>query len=59
MVIQDYQDLMNWVLWKKGYPMIDIPIENIENYNNALDKYQIEKEKKPFMDYIKERYFKG
>ena len=33
--------LMNWVLWKKRYPMIDIPIEDIENYYNALDKYQI------------------
>ena len=48
--------LMNWVLWKKGYSLIDIPIEDIENYYNALDKYQIEKKEKPFVDYIKKRY---
>lgn len=49
--------LMNWVLWKKAYPLIDIPIEDLENYYNALDKYQIEKDEKPFVDYIKRRYF--
>jgi Fic family protein len=50
--------LMNWILWKKDYPLIDIPIEDIENYYNALDKYQIEKKENPFVNYIKERYFK-
>jgi len=50
--------LMNWLLWKKGYPLIDIPIEDIENYYNALDKYQIEKKEKPFIEYIMSRYFK-
>tara|TARA_Y100000034_G_scaffold8818_1_gene9504 strand:+ start:3268 stop:4182 length:915 start_codon:yes stop_codon:yes gene_type:complete len=50
--------LMNWILWKKDYPLIDIPIEDIENYYNALDRYQIEKKEKPFIDYIKNRYFK-
>jgi len=49
--------LMNWILWKKDYPLIDIPIEDLENYYNALDKYQIEKKEKPFIDYIKKRYF--
>lgn len=48
--------LMNWVLWKKNYPLIDIPIEDLENYYNALDKYQIEKDEKPFVDYIKRKY---
>ena len=50
--------LMNWILWKKGYPLVDIPIEDIENYYNALDTYQIEKKEKPFVDYIRERYLK-
>ena len=45
--------LMNWVLWKKGYPLVDIPIEDLENYYNALDNYQIEKDEKSFIDYIK------
>ena len=49
--------LMNWVLWKKSYPLIDIPIEDLENYYDVLDKYQIEKDEKPFMDYIKKKYF--
>ncbi len=50
--------LMNWILWKKDYPLVDIPIEDLENYYNVLDKYQIEKKEKPFVDYIKKRYFK-
>lgn len=49
--------LMNWILWKKKYPLIDIPIEDLENYYDVLDKYQIEKNEKSFVDYIKERYF--
>ncbi len=48
--------VMNWILWKKDYPLIDIPIEDLENYYNALDKYQIEKKEKPFVNYIKKRY---
>jgi len=51
--------LMNWILWKKGYPLIDIPIEDIENYYNVLDKYQIEKNIKPFINYIKKKYFES
>ncbi len=47
---------MNWVLWKKKYPLINIPIEDLENYYSALDKYQIEKYEKPFVDYIKKKY---
>ena len=48
--------LMNWILWKKKYPLIDIPIEDLESYYNILDEYQIEKKEKPFVDYIKKRY---
>lgn len=51
--------LMNWILWKKGYPAIDIPIEDLENYYNALDKYQIEKDEKPFVHYIKKKYLEN
>jgi len=50
---------MNWILWKKNYPLIDIPIEDIENYYNALDKFQIEKKEKPFIDYIKKKYLES
>ncbi|MBI3036117.1 Fic family protein [Candidatus Woesearchaeota archaeon] len=51
--------LMNWVLWKKGYPAADITIEDLENYYDALDKYQIEKDEKPFIEYIKKRYLES
>ncbi len=50
--------LMNWILWKKKYPLIDIPIEDIENYYDALDIYQIEKNEKPFVEYLLKRYLK-
>lgn len=51
--------LMNWILWKKGYPPVSIPFEDLENYYNVLDKYQIEKNERPFVDYIKKRYLKS
>ncbi|MDP3765844.1 MAG: Fic family protein [Nanoarchaeota archaeon] len=51
--------LMNWILWKKGYPVIDIPIEDLENYYNALDNYQIEKDERPFVQYIKKKFMKN
>ena len=48
--------LMNWILWKKGYPPVEIPIEDLENYYDVLDRYQIEKKEQPFIDYIKKKY---
>jgi len=50
--------LMNWILWKRNYPMIDIPIIDLEQYYDKLDKYQIEKNEKPFVKYIIKRYLK-
>jgi len=51
--------LMNWILWKKNYPLVDIPIEELEIYYDILDKYQIEKKEKPFIDYIKKKYLES
>jgi Fic family protein len=48
--------LMNWVLWKKNYPLIDIRIEDLEDYYDVLDKYQIEKNEKPFVKYVQNKY---
>ena len=48
--------LMNWILWKRKYPLLDIPIEDLEKYYNVLDYYQIEKNEKPFINYIKIKY---
>jgi len=50
--------VMNWILWKKGFPMVDIKIEEIESYYDALDKYQIEHKERPFVEYIREKYLK-
>jgi len=50
--------LMNWILWKRNYPLIDIPIGDLETYYDTLDKYQIEKNEKPFVKYIIKRYLK-
>jgi len=51
--------LMNWVLWKKNYPLIDIPVEDLENYYDVLDKYQIEHRTGPFVTYIKKTFLKN
>ena len=51
--------LMNWVLWRRGYPMIDIKVEDLENYYNAFDMYQIEKKEKPFVKYIKKKFLEN
>lgn len=51
--------LMNWVLWKKNYPPVDIPVIDLENYYNVLDRYQVEKDEKPFVEYIVKWYFKS
>jgi len=48
--------LMNWILWKKGYPLVDIPIEDLEKYYDVLDLYQIEKNDKLFIEYLKGKY---
>jgi len=51
--------LMNWILWKRNYPSVDIPIEDIENYYDVLDQYQIEGNEKPFIEYVKKWYLKN
>ncbi len=51
--------LMNWILWKKEYPAVNIPIEDLEDYYNVLDKYQVEKDEKPFVKYIVKKYFES
>lgn len=48
--------IMNWVLWKRKYPLIDIRIEDLENYYDVLDKYQIEHNEKPFVKYIMKKF---
>ncbi len=51
--------LMNWFLWKKGYPMVDVKIDDLEKYYDVLDKYQIEQDEKPFVKYIFQKYLES
>ncbi len=51
--------LMNWVLWKKKYPLIDIEVEDLEAYYAAVDMYPIEKNERPFIKYIVRKYLKA
>ena len=51
--------LMNWILWKRKYPLIDIRIEDLENYYDVLDQYQIEHQEKPFVKYIIRKYIEN
>jgi len=48
--------IMNWILWKRGYPMVDIKVADLEKYYDVLDQYQIEHKEKPFVKYLKEKY---
>jgi len=48
--------LMNWILWKKKYPLIDIKAEDLENYYDVLDLYQIKHKENPFINYIKKNF---
>ncbi len=48
--------LMNWVLWKRGYPLIDIRSEDLESYYDVLDRYQVEHRERPFVRYIKKKF---
>ena len=44
---------------QKGYPAVDIPIEDLEDYYDALDKYQIEGDEMPFTRYIYKKYMQA
>ena len=44
--------LMNTMLVSGGYPWTVIPVEEIERYMNALEKASVEKNMKPFAEFI-------
>lgn len=50
--------LMNFVLNKKDFPMLDIPYSDREGYYDSLENCQINKIEKPFVDYLKKKYLK-
>ncbi len=50
--------IMNFVLHKHGYPMLDITYKNRSGYYNALERAQLKKLDHVFVTYIIRRYLK-
>lgn len=50
--------VMNFILNKKNYPMYDIAYEKRDSYYNALERSQIKKEDKIFLQWFAKRYIK-
>ena len=49
---------MNFILNKKKYPMFDIPYEDRNSYYNALQRSQLRKEDRIFVQWLVKRYIK-
>lgn len=50
--------IMNFILHKKKYPMLDIPYVGRNSYYNALERSQVKKEDKTFLQWFVKRYIK-
>jgi len=50
--------MMNFILNKNGFPMLDIPYENRNGYYTALERSQIKQEEKIFLQWFFKRYLK-
>ena len=50
--------IMNFVLHKFNFPMLDIEYVNRDNYYNALERSQIKKDSYIFVKHIVKRYLK-
>ena len=50
--------MMNFVLNRYGYPMLDIQYSNRAGYYNALERAQVRKEDDVFLQWFFRRYFK-
>lgn len=50
--------LMNFVLQKHGYPLLNIPYENRRSYYNALERAQVKKVDSIFIQWFFKRYLK-
>jgi len=50
--------IMNFILNKKGYPMLDIPYEGRNSYYNALERSQLKKEERIFLQWFVKKYIK-
>jgi Fic family protein len=50
--------VMNFILNKKNYPMLDISYEGRNSYYNALERSQLKKEDRIFLQWFTKRYIK-
>lgn len=50
--------MMNFVLHKHGYPMLDIPYTKRNSYYTALERSQVKKDDSPFLHWFFKRYLK-
>jgi len=50
--------VMNFVLSRKKYPLFDIPYEKRHSYYNALERSQVKKDDKIFLQWFVKRYIK-
>lgn len=48
--------MMNFVLHKYNYPMLDIAYEKRNSYYNALERSQVKKDESPFLNWFFRRY---
>ena len=49
---------MNFILSKKGYPMLDIKYEGRNRYYTALERSQVKKIDNTFVQWLMKRYVK-
>ena len=50
--------LMNFILYRNGFPMLDIPYSNRTSYYNALERAQTKEMDRIFVQYLLKRYLK-
>ncbi|HEV2193799.1 MAG TPA: Fic family protein [Nitrosopumilaceae archaeon] len=50
--------IMNFILNRKNYPMLDIPYEVRNSYYNALERSQLKKEDRIFLQWFAKKYIK-
>jgi len=50
--------IMNFILNKKGHPMLDILYEGRNSYYNALERSQVKKQDRIFLQWLVKRYIK-
>jgi len=50
--------LMNFILQKHGYPLLNIPYEDRRSYHNALERSQVKKVDSIFIQWLFKRYLK-